>query len=123
MLESRAMAMDMKKLMRDLQKVQGEMQQRMLRAQEELAHETVTGSAGGGMVEVELNGHRELVRVSIKPEALADAQENIENLEDLVYAALNSALTLARELSERKMGEVTGGMDMGALGSAMPFGM
>jgi DNA-binding YbaB/EbfC family protein len=117
------MAMDMKKLMRDLQKVQEEMQQRMLRVQEELSRETVTGLAGGGLVEVELNGHRELVRVSIKPEALADAQENIENLEDLIYAALNSALTQARELNERKMGEVTGGMDMGALGGAMPFGM
>jgi DNA-binding YbaB/EbfC family protein len=117
------MAMDMKKLMRDLQKVQGEMQQRMLRVQEELGSETVTGSAGGGLVEVELNGHRELVRVSIKPDALKDAQENVENLEDLIYAALNSALTQARELNERKMGEVTGGMDMGALGGAMPFGM
>jgi DNA-binding YbaB/EbfC family protein len=117
------MAMDMKKLMRDLQKVQGEMQQRMLRVQEELGSETVTGSAGGGLVEVELNGHRELVRVSIKPDALKDAQENVENLEDLIYAALNSALTQARELNERKMGEVTGGMDMGALGGAMPLGM
>ena len=117
------MAMDMKKLMRDLQKVQNEMQQRMERAQEELSTETVVGSAGGGVVEIELNGHRELVRVSIKPEALADAQESVENLEDLVYAALNSALTLAKELNERKMGEVTGGMDMGALGGAMPFGM
>ncbi|OGK12120.1 MAG: nucleoid-associated protein, YbaB/EbfC family, partial [Candidatus Riflebacteria bacterium RBG_13_59_9] len=78
------MKMDMNKLMRDMQKVQEQMQQRMKEAEQELAAETVVGSAGGGLVEVELNGHRELVRVTIKPEALAEAAEGIENLEDLV---------------------------------------
>jgi len=109
--------------MGDLQKVQAEMQQKMQRAQERLSQETVVGSAGGGMVEVELNGHRELVRVSIKPDALEEAAEGVENLEDLVYAALNSALTQARELYERRMGEITGGLDLGGMMGGLPYNL
>lgn len=106
-----------------MQKMQKQVQERIQEIEQELSAETVVGSAGGGLVEIELNGHRELVRVSVKPEALEDASESIENLEDLIYAALNSALTQARELHERKMSEATGGMDLGGLMGNLPHGL
>ncbi len=115
------MKLDMNKLMRDIQKMQEEMQQKMAAVEQELARETVVGS-GGGLVEVEMNGHRELTRVTIKPEALEEAAEGIENLEDLVYAAVNSALAQAKELYERKMQGVSGGMDLGGLAGMIPPG-
>jgi len=117
------MKMDMNKLLADMQKMQKQVQERIQEIEQELSAESVIGSAGGGLVEIELNGHRELKRVSVKPEALDDASENIENLEDLIYAALNSALTQARELHERKMSEATGGMDLGGLMGDLPHGI
>ncbi len=117
------MKMDMNKLLADMQKMQKQVQERIKEIEQELSAETVVGSAGGGLVEVEVNGHRELTRVSVKPEALKEAGENIENLEDLIYAAINSALTQARELYERKMTEATGGMDLGGIMDNLPPGI
>ena len=64
------------------------MQEEMKRAQEELASLEVTGQAGGGMVEVRMNGKHAILSVNIDP-ALAD---DVEMLEDLVTAAGNDAV-------------------------------
>ena len=77
---------NMQQMMRQAQK----MQEQMAQAQEELASVTVTGSAGGGMVEITLTGKREVESVSIKPEAVDP--DDVEMLEDLVAAALGDAL-------------------------------
>ena len=66
-----------------------EMQDRMAEIQEKLSELEITGSAGGGMVDVTLTGKHEVRRVKIEPE-LADP-ENLEMLEDLIVAAVNDA--------------------------------
>ena len=82
---------NMQQMMRQAQK----MQQDMAKAREELENLTVVGSAGGGMVEVELSGTREVERVTIKPEAVDP--DDVEMLEDLVSAALSDALGKVNE--------------------------
>lgn len=88
---------NMQQMMRQAQK----MQEQMAKAQEELAELTVTGSAGGGMVEVTLTGKREVESVQIKPEAVDP--DDVEMLEDLVAAALGDALTKVAEKEQQMM--------------------
>ena len=90
-----------------------QLQAQMLQAQEELARETVTATAGGGAVTVVMNGHQELQSVAIAPEALDP--DDIEMLQDLIVAAVNAALEQVRELSARKLGPLAGGLDLAGL--------
>jgi DNA-binding YbaB/EbfC family protein len=96
-----------------LQQVQ-KMQRDMEAAQEALKHETVEASVGGGVVTVQVTGDLQVKAVRIAPEA-ADP-EDVEMLADLVLAAVNEALHAAQELAAERLGGVTGGLDMGALG-------
>lgn len=89
------------------------MQAQMSAIQEELAHETVEGLAGGGMVKVAANGQGEILSVKISPEVVNP--EDVEMLEDLVLAAIKEALRLSHELSNNKLSQVTGGLDMSGL--------
>jgi nucleoid-associated protein EbfC len=84
------------------------MQAEMTRAQEELAQTIVSGSAGGGVVTVEVTCDQHLKRVRIAKEAVDP--DDIETLEDLVTAAVNDALSKASETSQKRMASVTGGM-------------
>lgn len=95
---------NMKNIIKQAQK----MQKKMVEIQEQLADERVTGSAGGGMVTVVADGQQNVLEVSIKPEVVDP--EEVEMLQDLIVAATAEALRLSRELSEKKMGSVTGGM-------------
>lgn len=98
----------MNKMMQQVQKMQEDMQ----RAQEELAKETVTASAGGGVVKATMTGGLELVSIEIDPEVLDP--DDIEMLQDMVLAAVNEAIGSAQELASRKLGGITGGLgDMG----------
>lgn len=94
--------------MGNLQRMAQQMQQEMLRIQDELAAATVDGSAGGGVVSATVTGKQELVSVTIDPAAV-DASD-VEMLQDLVVAAVNDALRASRELAEQKMAAVTGGL-------------
>jgi nucleoid-associated protein EbfC len=96
-----------------LQQVQ-KMQQDMEAAQNELKNETVEASAGGGMVTVTVSGDLEVRSVKIDPSAIDP--EDVEILADMVLAAVNEGLRMARELAERKLGGATGGLDLGGLG-------
>jgi hypothetical protein len=89
------------------------MQQEMARIQDELANTVVEGTAGGGVVTVGVNGEYKVVKVALKPEAVDPA--DIETLEDLLTVALNDALAKVQELSQRKMGALTGGMKIPGL--------
>lgn len=100
------MSMDMNELMRQAQQMQAEMG----RLQEEAAAETVEASAGGGMVTVKANGAREIVSVSIKPEAIDTTDP--EMLEDLVVAATNEALRAADRMLQAKLGGLMGGLGL-----------
>lgn len=91
-------------LMQQAQKVQ----ENLKKAQEELANLEVTGQAGGGLVEVVMNGKHEVRRVKIDPE-IADDREMIE---DLVAAAFNDAVNKIQETSQEKMSGLTGGFPL-----------
>lgn len=92
------------------------MQENMQRAQEELAKLEVTGSAGGGMVNVTLTGAKECRKVRIDPSVLADP----EMAEDLIAAAFNDASNKIDAESKSKMGAATAGMQLPP-GMKMPF--
>ena len=75
-----------------------------------LRHERVTGSAGGGMVTIEMNGLGEALRLKIDP-TLVERNET-EMIEDLVPAAINEALAKAREKHAEALKSVTAGLDL-----------
>ena len=100
-------------LMQQAQRVQEELK----RAQEELAKLEVTGSSGGGMVSVTMNGRHEVRRVNIDRKLFAD---DAEMAEDLVAAAFNDAVNKVAAASQQRMGEVTGGMGLPP-GFKLPF--
>ena len=87
-----------------------EMQAKMAELQEQLARTEVTGAAGGGMVQVTLNGKGEMRAVTIDP-ALADPDE-VGVLEDLIVAATNDAKAKAEAKVAEKMRELTGGLNL-----------
>ena len=92
------------------------MQENVQRAQEQLASIEVTGSAGGGMVDVTLSGRMECRKVRINPGVLSDP----EMLEDLIAAAFNDAVAKVNAVSQEKMGAATAGMPMPP-GLKLPF--
>lgn len=100
---------NMNQMMKQVKK----MQEQMLKAQEELGGKTVEGSAGGGVVTVEVNGHKKVLSINIKPEAVDP--EDVEMLQDLVLTAVNDALGKADELANNDMGKFTGGMKIPGL--------
>jgi hypothetical protein len=99
--------------MGNLLKQAQEMQSRMAKIQEELAQKTVEGSAGGGMVQVTVNG--QLALTAIKIDATVINVEEKEMLEDLVLAAVNDGMRKARELASAEMSKLTGGLKIPGL--------
>lgn len=99
--------------MGDLLKQAQEMQARMAKIQEELASKTVQGSAGGGMVQVTVNGQLNMTRVQIESSVINPAEKDM--LEDLILAAVNDGMRKARELASAEMSKLTGGMKIPGL--------
>ena len=97
---------NMQNLMRQAQKMQEQMQAQMARAEEELENAELKGVSGGGMVEVTVNGKKQVLGVSIRPEVVDP--DDVEMLEDLIVAAFNEASNKADEL-EAKVKPNTGG--------------
>ena len=91
------------------------LQQDMLKAQQEVEQREFTASAGGGMVTATVNGKKELLKLTIDPDAVIDAQEpeDAEMLADAVLAAVNEALNKAGEEMSGTMGRLTGGLGLG----------
>lgn len=100
---------NMQQLARQAQKLQ----QQMERMQEELEAREFQSEAGGGVVVARVNGKKELLSLSIRPEAIDPSDPEL--LEDLVIAAVNGALREAGETFDREMGKMTGGMGLGGL--------
>lgn len=100
---------NMQQLARQAQKLQ----QQMARMQEELEAREYVASAGGGMVSVKVNGKKEVLELTIKPEAVDP--DDVEMLQDMVVAAVNEALRDAGDTMEREMGKLTGGLGMPGL--------
>jgi len=99
----------MNKLLQQAQQMQAQME----RAQEELAHETVEASAGGGMVTVTITGGFEVKAIKIDP-ACIDPKDPAM-LQDLIIAAMNQAIAKAQELQAGAVSSVTGGLNIPGL--------
>jgi nucleoid-associated protein EbfC len=104
-----AQGFDMNKLLQQAQ----QMQQQMAQAQEQLAHETVEASAGGGLVTVKATGAGEITEIKIDPKAIDP--DDPEMLEDVVLAAVNEALRAAQDLAQSKLGGLAGGLGLPGL--------
>jgi hypothetical protein len=88
------------------------MQEQMALIQQELGNKTVEGSAQG-IVTVVANGHKQILNIQIKPEAVDP--DDVEMLQDLVLTAVNDALKKADELANKDMSRMTGGMKIPGL--------
>lgn len=96
--------MDMKKLMKQMQKAQAAQSQ----VQEKLAALTLTGSSGGGLVTVTANGQGEILAVTISP-TIVDPTD-VEGLEDLVIVAVKDAQKKAADAQQEGMRGVISGL-------------
>ncbi|GAB4525504.1 MAG: hypothetical protein Fur0018_10070 [Anaerolineales bacterium] len=91
-------------MMQQLQRLQAQ----LLEAQEKLADETVTATAGGGAIKVTMTGDQKCRGIEIDPALLQDV--DVEMLQDLVLTAVNMALDASRELASERLGPLTGGL-------------
>ena len=103
----------MDNLLKQAQKMQQDMQQ----MQAQLADIETIGVAGGGLVEVMMNGHHDVKRVSLDDSLM---QEDKELLEDLLAAAVNDAVRKIEQANKDKMSNLTAGMGLPP-GFKMPF--
>lgn len=94
-----------------------QMGSRMQEMNEKLKTIRATGSAGGGLVEVEVNGLGEMMRLTIDP-SLIEKQDG-ELIEDLVPAAANQANAKAKEQHAEAMKDLTGGINLPGLDEAL----
>ncbi|MUT67879.1 YbaB/EbfC family nucleoid-associated protein [Paenibacillus sp. NEAU-GSW1] len=100
---------NMNQMMKQVKK----MQEQMMKAQEELVNKTAEGTAGGGVVTVVANGHKKILSIAIKPEAVDP--DDVEMLQDLVMTAVNDALTKVDDVANQDMSKFTGGMKIPGL--------
>ena len=101
--------MNMQKMLKDLQK----MQSQMLKAQNNLKAQSFEAEAGGGMVKVAINGQGILTMIKINPDAVD--KDDVEALEDLVMAALNSAIKKKDEAAQSSLNDLTQGLKIPGL--------
>ncbi|MBQ8618187.1 MAG: YbaB/EbfC family nucleoid-associated protein [Clostridia bacterium] len=95
---------NMQQLMRQAQK----MQQMMVAKQEELDAREYEGTAGGGAVACKISGKRQLISLTIQPDAVDP--DDVEMLQDMIVAAVNDALKKGEETREAEMNKIGGGM-------------
>jgi hypothetical protein len=108
---------NMKGMMGQLMRQAQEMQEKLKRAQDELAQMEVTGESGAGLVKVTLTGKHQCRKVEISPDAF---KEDKEFVEDLIAAAINDAAQKVDQTSQDKMGKMAGGMQLPP-GMSLPF--
>ena len=94
--------------MGNMQAMMKQAQQMQERLQAEIAQIRIDGTAGGGMVTVKMDGHKNVLAVKIDPEVAGD----VEMLQDLVLAACNEAVKKVDEESQKKMGGMLGGLGL-----------
>ncbi|MBT9141301.1 MAG: Nucleoid-associated protein [Dehalococcoidia bacterium] len=97
---------NMGNMMKQIQKMQKE----MLKMQEALQQKTLAASSGGGMIRVEVSGKKELVSLTIDPEAIDPA--DLEMLQDMIMAAVNEGLRKVEEMMTAEMQKLTGGLNL-----------
>lgn len=87
------------------------MQQDMAVAQDALADETVTVTAGGGAISIEITGQQRVQAITLNPEVVDP--EDVEMLQDMLVAAVNQAIEQSQALAAERMEGLTGGLDLG----------
>jgi nucleoid-associated protein EbfC len=92
----------------NMQSMMKQAQQMQQKLQEQIAAIRVEGSAGGGMVVVKMDGHKNVLNVKIDPEVAGD----VEMLQDMVLAAFNDGSKKVDEESQAKMGGMLGGLGL-----------
>ncbi len=97
----------------DPRKLMKQLQQAQERIQSEIAATVVEATSGGGMVKVEMDGQKHVLRLSIDPEVVN--KDDVEMLQDLVLAAINEANRKVDEAIQEKVGGLTGGMKIPGL--------
>ena len=102
-------------ILKNAQKIQDQMGE----FQEKLGTLSVTGSAGGGMVEIDMNGKFDVIAVRILPEAMEDGDTQM--MQDLVAAAFTNGIEKIKEEINREMAAMTGGLNIPGL-PGMPGG-
>ncbi len=107
---------DVAKLLRQFHAMQGEMK----KIQEQIAREEVSGSSGGEMVKVTINGKFEVLDVQLDRKLLEEG--NVDMLEGMIVAAMNNGVAKMQELLKEKVKELTGGLNLGELGIPGLFG-
>ena len=90
-----------------------QMQEQMSTQQDALASETVSVTAGGGAITVVISGHQRVQSIEIQPD-LVDPEE-IELLQDMLVAAVNSAIEQSQAMAAERMEGLTGGLDINDL--------
>jgi len=96
--------------MGQLMKQAQQIQTKMAKLQEDLGDRTVEASSGGGMVIAVANGRQEILSIKIEPEVIDP--DDAEMLQDLIIAAVNDALTKAKDMVNEEMGKLTKGMNI-----------
>ena len=99
--------------MQSMLKQAQKMQEDMAAMQEELETREYDVSAGGGVVNVKINGKKEVLSVKLAPEIVDP--DDIETLEDLVVAAVNEAIKKVESVSQDEMQKITGSMGLGGM--------
>ena len=97
---------NMNAMIRQAQKMQEDMKTR----QEEIEQMSFKTTSGGGMVEVEISGKKEVKSILLKPEVVDP--EDIEMLQDLIVAAVNEAIRTVEEYSAAEMDKITGSLNI-----------
>jgi len=95
------------------QNLMKQMQNKLLKIQEDLANEHVEATAGGGVVKAVVTGQQKLVSVEIDPAAVDP--DDVEMLQDLIVVAVNDALNKAQEMASKQLSSLTGGMKIPGL--------
>lgn len=93
-------------LLKQAQQIGGQMEQ----VADQMRKLRVTGSGGGGMVEIEVNGLMEALRCRIDPQLIA--QNDRELLEDMIVTAVNQAIAKGKQMHADKVRELTGGLSL-----------
>ena len=99
---------NMQSMLKQAQKMQEEMAEK----QAELEEREYDVAAGGGVVNVKINGRKEILSVKIDPEVVDP--DDVETLEDLIVAAVNEAIKKVEEVSANEMQKITGSMNLPA---------
>ena len=103
--------------MNDMLKQAQKMQEDVAKLQAELEEREYDISAGGGAVNLKINGKKQVLELNIAPEIVDP--DDVETLSDIIIAAVNEGISKVEKVSETEMAKVTGGMGMGLPG--MPF--